>query len=336
MFQYEHPEFLDLLWCVPVLALLLFNYWRWRSRSLRLLGEPNKVQGLIAGYSERRFLAKSALLLGVFTLFLCAFANPQRGAKMQKVTQNSSDIFIALDISQSMWAQDVAPSRLELAKAFIQKLVQALDGERIGLIFFAGNAFLQLPLSTDYGFILESVQNAGPELVTDQGTAIQSAIELASSSFDPEPSGRALILITDGENHDEDIKARAETAFSDGMVLYPVGVGTSEGGPIPLPGTGVTNYKRDEAGEIVVTKLDQKLLLDMASAGGGRSFNVSQGDAAIRALKKEMDGLKKRELEVRSISSHESYYQWFLLPGILLLLLDLLIQWRKSTIKTDG
>jgi len=114
-------------------------------------------------------------------------------------------------------------------------------------------------------------------------------------------------------------------------VLYPVGVGTSEGGPMPRPGTEVTNYKRDEAGEIVVTKLDQKLLLDMASAGGGRAFNVSQGDAAIRALKKEMDGLKKRELEVRSISSHESYYQWFLLPGILLLLLDLLIQWRKRT-----
>lgn len=330
MFRYEHPELLDLLWIVPVMALLLLLYWRWRTQTLQLLGDPSKVQGLITGYSQRRFWIKSALFLCVLALFLFAFANPQRGAKMQKVTQMSSDIFIALDISQSMWAQDVAPSRLELSKAFIQKLVKTLEGERIGLIFFAGTAFLQMPLSTDYGFILESIQSASPELITDQGTALQPVIELAAASFDPEPSGRALILITDGENHDEDATARAETAFADGMVIYPVGAGTSEGGPISLPDTGVKQYKRDENNEIVVSKLNQTLLQNMAKVGGGRVFNVSQGDAAIKALKKEMDGLKKRNLEVRSVSSFESYYQWFLLPGIVLLLLDFLIQWRKQ------
>jgi Ca-activated chloride channel family protein len=329
MFRYDHPEFLNLLWIVPVLALLLLNYRRWQRNSLRLLGDPGKVEGLITGYSQQRFWIKNALFLGGLALLLFAFANPQRGAKMQKVTQNSSDIFIALDISESMWAQDVAPNRLELSKAFAQKLVQTLEGERIGLIFFAGSAFLQLPLSTDYNFMLESIQSASPELITNQGTNIQSVIKMASNAFDPEPSGRALILITDGEDQEEGALAQAETAFADGMVLYPVGIGTTEGGSIPLPGVRENNYKRDTEDKVVISTLNEGLLNQLANAGGGRAFNVNQGDAAIRALKKEMDGLKKRELEVRSVSSYESYYQWFLLPGVLLLLLEMLIQWRK-------
>ncbi|MBV6439476.1 MAG: VWA domain-containing protein [Haliscomenobacteraceae bacterium CHB4] len=284
----------------------------------------------MTGFSEAKFWLKNALLALGLALLAIAWANPQLGARKQTVTQEASDVFIALDISQSMLCQDVAPNRLELAKAFTQKLVQALEGERIGLIFFAGNAFMQMPLSTDYSFIIQSIQSAAPDLITEQGTAIPAAIELAQQSFGYEPGGgRAVILITDGEDHDEGAVEKADRAFDEGIVVYAVGAGTLGGGPIPSDGLGTAQYKRDEDGEIVRTRLNENLLRQIALSGGGRNFNISQGDAAVSALRREVDNLQKRELEVRSFAEFESWYQWFLLPALLLLLLEVLISFRK-------
>ncbi|MEO6038584.1 MAG: VWA domain-containing protein, partial [Saprospiraceae bacterium] len=169
--KFEHPGHLWLLVALPLLALLLLGYWWWRRRALDQLGEPKLLERLLPGFSPGLFWTKNALFgLGLVFLTL-AWANPQLGAKKQPVAQQSADVFIALDISQSMWAKDVAPSRLELAKRFARKLVEALEGERIGLIFFAGDAFLQMPLSTDYDFSLQSLQTASPELISEQGTA---------------------------------------------------------------------------------------------------------------------------------------------------------------------
>jgi len=330
MFTYEHPQFLNLLWAVPVLGLLLLAYSAWRKRTLQRLGAPGPLQRVMPGFSPQRFWLKNTLILLALAGLALAWANPQRGSKKQQTTQKSADIFIALDISQSMLARDLAPSRLELSKVFIQKLVKALQGERIGLIFFAGDAFLQMPLSTDYGFILQSVQDATPDLITAQGTAIPAAINLAIKSFDNEPAGRALILITDGEDHDEDAVGRAEAAFDDGIVIYPVGAGTAEGGPIPVADFEFSEYKRDEKGDFVITRLNESLLHDIAQAAGGRVFNVSKGEAALSALKREVDGLEKRDIAVRSFSEFESYYQWFLLPALLLLALEGWLGWRKA------
>lgn len=329
MVRFEHPDYLQFLWALPVLAVLLLGYWAWRGRKLKQLGDPVQVQRLMPGFSSGRFWFKNVLILSALGLLILALANPQRGAKKRQVTQKSADVFIALDISQSMLAQDVAPSRLELARVFVQKLVKALEGEQIGMIFFAGDAFLQMPLSTDYAFILQSVQEAGPELITAQGTAIPQAIKLAKKSFDSEPAGRALILITDGENHDEDAVDAADEAFDDGIVIYPVGAGTAEGGPIPVNNADFSQYKRDEKGEVVRTRLDESILHNIAMAGGGKVFNISQGDAAISALKREIDGLEKREIAVRSFSEFETCYQWFLLPALLVLLLDAWLGWKK-------
>lgn len=329
MFQYEHPQFLHLLWAVPLLALLLLAYGAWRKRTLNRLGAPGPLQRVMPGFSPRRFWLKNLLILMALAGLILAWANPQRGSKKQQTTQKSADVFIALDISQSMLARDQAPSRLELSKVFIRKAVKALQGERIGLIFFAGDAFLQMPLSTDYAFIIQSVQDASPDLITAQGTAVPAAIDLAIKSFGNEPAGRALILITDGENHDEDAVGRAEAAFDDGIVIFPVGAGTAEGGPIPTADSEFSEYKRDEDGEQVITKLNESLLHDIAQAAGGRVFNVGKGDAAISALKREIDGLEKRDIAVRSFSEFESYYQWFLLPGLLLLVLEGWLGWRR-------
>lgn len=327
MFRYEHPEYLWLLAAVPLLALLVVIYWFWRKNALVRLGNVERV---MPGFSGTRFWLKNVLLALALALLAVAWANPQLGAKKQTVTQEASDVFVALDISQSMLCQDVAPSRLELAKAFAQKLVQTLEGERIGLIFFAGNAFLQMPLSSDYSFIIQSIQSATPDLITEQGTALPAAIDLAQQSFGYEPGGgRAIVLITDGEDHDEGAVDKADKAYDDGIVIYAVGAGTLGGGPIPAGSLDDAQYKRDEKGEIVRTRLNENLLRQLALAGGGQAFNISQSDAAISALRREVDSLQKRELEVRSFAEFESWYQWFLLPALLIFLLETLISFRK-------
>ena len=328
MFRYEYPEHLWLFAAVPLLVLLVTAYWFWRKNALARLGNVERV---MPGFSKAKFWLKTGLFALALALLAISWSNPQLGAKKQTVTQEASDVFIALDISQSMLCEDVAPNRLELAKVFAQKLVQTLEGERIGLIFFAGNAFLQMPLSTDYSFIIQSIQSAAPDLITEQGTAIPTAIALAESSFGYEPGGgRAIILITDGEDHIEGAESKADKAFDNGIIIYAVGAGTLGGGPIPTGGTGLGQYKRGEDGEIVRTRLDEALLRQIALAGGGQVFNISHGDQAISALRREVDNLQKRELEVRSFAEFESWYQWFLLPALLLLLLETLISFKKK------
>lgn len=328
--RFEHPEFLNLLWAVPAFWALLLGYRWWRRQALARVGAPASVQRLVPGWSPQRFFGKNVLFVLALIFLAIAWANPQLGAKKQTVRQKSADIFIALDISQSMLAEDVAPSRLELAKSFARKLVQALQGERIGLIFFAGNAFLQMPLSTDYAAANMFIADASPDLITAQGTAIPRAIDLASQSFDPEPGGgRAIVLITDGENHDANAEAKAAEAFQDGVILFAVGAGTPTGGPIPMGVSGEGDvFKRDEAGEIVRTRMDEALLQKLAAAGGGVDYRVTQGDAAVAAIRREVDRLQKREHEVRSFSEYDSYFQWFLFPAFLLLVLESWIAWR--------
>ncbi|MCC6461194.1 MAG: VWA domain-containing protein [Saprospiraceae bacterium] len=330
MFRFEHPYFLNLLWAVPALLLLLLGYRWWRRRALGKIAPPASQRRLLPGWSGVRFWIKNSFFVLGLALLALAWANPQRGAKKQTTTEKSADVFIALDISQSMLAEDVAPSRLELAKSFLRKLVRELHGERIGLIFFAGDAFLQMPLSTDYAAADMFVNSASPELITAQGTAIPAAIELAGKSFDAEPGGgRAVILITDGENHDEDAVSAAKTAHEDGIVLFTVGAGTASGGPIPVGAmAGGTEYKRDEQGEIVRTRLNEALLQQLAAAGGGVSYRLGQGDAAISSIRREVNRLQKRERAVRSFAEFDSYFQWLLLPAFLLLAFEAWLVWR--------
>ena len=259
------------------------------------------------------------------------WANPQWGAKKQTVGQKAADVFIAIDISQSMLCRDIAPSRLELTKIFAQKLVKALEGERIGLIFFAGNAFLAVPLSTDYSFVLQSIQSASPDLLTEQGTAIAPALELAEKSFEADSGGgRGIVLVTDGETHDEEALDAAQKSFESGTVIVAVGAGTSEGGPIPTSGWEGSQYKRDETGAVVRTRLNEDMLRKIARAGGGQAINISQSDRAVAVIELEVARLEKRALEVRSLNEMVSWYQWFLLPALLLLGLEAAISLRTN------
>ena len=329
MFKFAHPHYFWLLAAIPMLVLLWGLWWRWRRQTLARLGDITYVLPML---SSTRFWLKNLLLALAIAFLAIAWANPQMGAKQQTTTQESSDVFIALDISQSMLCQDVSPSRLELSKIFIRKLVQNLEGESVGLIFFAGNAFLQMPLSSDYAFIFQSIQSASPDMLTEQGSDIGAAIEVAQKSFDPKPGGgRMLIIISDGETHEDGAMDKAEEAFDNGTVIFTVGAGTNDGGPIPTGGTGEGQYKRDEKGEIVRTRLAEATLGKIALSGGGRAYNISQLDATLSNLKKAADGLQKRSMEVRSFAEFESRYQWFLLPALLLLALEMFVSYRKKS-----
>ncbi|MBK6994550.1 MAG: VWA domain-containing protein [Lewinellaceae bacterium] len=331
MFKFQHPEYLWLMASAPILLLLLLAYRHWRRRALERLGDTTRLMPV---FSELKFWAKGALLAFAIVLLAAAWANPQMGAKKLTTTQNVADVFLAIDISQSMLCRDVAPSRLELTKIFAQKLVQTLEGERIGLIFFAGNAFLAVPLSTDYPFVLQSIQSASPDLLTEQGTAIAAALELADKSFESEPGGgRAIVLITDGENHDEEALNAAKKSYNSGAVILAVGAGTSDGGPIPTSDWEGSQYKRDEKGDVVRTRLNEDLLRKIALAGGGQALNISQSNRAVAAIEREVGNLEKRALEVRSLDEMVSWYQWFLLPALLLLGAESVISVRKKSIQ---
>lgn len=330
--SFENPALLHLLWALLAQALLLFVYWQWRRHTLKRLGSPALEKRLMLGFSERRFWFKNILFAAAVALVALAIANPQHAVRVQPKAQTGADVLIALDISNSMLVKDVSPSRLEQAKKLIRQLVEALDGERLGLIFFAGDAYPQMPLSTDYDALLLFVRNANPDFITDQGTDMASAVDLAARMFETSEAGHALILITDGENHQEKALQRAREAKADGMIIHTIGIGTTSGGMIPAPGGGT---KRDFTGVPIRSILNEPFLREMAQAGGGLNLNGNTTDNAVSALKTEVDRLQKSTVEAQAYTEYESYFQWLLFPALLLLVIEQLLWWRKKKVMND-
>ncbi len=325
MLKFEHTQFLTFLFAVPALLSLAFLFLKWRKKASEKLGEPAAVERLTTGFSTKNFWVKTVLFVFAIAFLVVALANPQGEGKRQKVKQRSSDIFIALDISQSMLAEDLAPSRLDRAKVFAQNLVKSLPGQRIGLIFFAGNAYLQMPLSTDGAAAISFLKTASPDMVSEQGTEIAAVLKLAEKSFDPKmAAGKAIVLLTDGETHDENALELAEDLREKGISTFAVGVGTAAGAPIPV---GIsfegTAYKRGNDGEVVISKLNEKLIRDLAKSGGGSAFFLENENGAVAGLRESLDKLEKREVEARSVTDFETYFQWFLGAAILFLVLEM-------------
>ncbi len=263
MLKLENPILLHLLWALLLHALLLLVYWRWRQRTLRRLGSPALAERLLLGFSEKRFWLKNGLFAAALVCLVLAITNPRQAVRRTPPPQLSADVLIALDISQSMLANDVAPSRLEQAKKLILELVKSLEGERIGLIFFAGDAYAQMPLSTDYEALVMFASNATPDYITDQGTDFTPPIDLAARLFSSNAeSGHALILISDGEQHEDLPLQRAREAYDDGMIIHTVSIGSGGGARIP---TGRGDYKRDFSGEVIRTKANETLLRNIGA-----------------------------------------------------------------------
>lgn len=278
------------------------------------------------GFSSKRFWLKNVLFGLSLALIAIAIANPQRAERRTPPAQQSSDVLIALDISESMLAKDVAPNRLEQAKSFIQKLAEQLENERLGLIFFAGDAYAQMPLSTDIGSLMLFVRNADTDYITDQGTDLNSAIELAGRLFNSDSeAGRALIIVSDGEHHEADALIRARKAKSEGIVIHTVAVGTAAGANIPA---GRGGAKRDFSGQTIRTQANEILLRDIAKAGGGITLNVSDA-GAVKSLAEQIASLQKTTVEAKAYTEYVSYFQWLILPALLLLALEQLLWWRR-------
>lgn len=315
MFRFEFPEAFYLLLLIP--AWYLFNYLTTRERNRRRaeLGVPATILKLAFQLPQTRVLSLF-FITGVLFLSV-ALANPQWGVKKERMPLERSDIFIALDISLSMDARDVSPSRLEKAKRFVSQLVNARKGDRIGLIFFAGSAFVQMPLTHDYAATDMFIRAAETGLAGTQGTVIGDAIQLAVQNTEDDIPG-AMIIISDGEDHDNDALEAASEAARKGWQIFTVGVGTSEGGLIPVSQGGREEYKKDKTGQNVRSVPNTNLLKQLASQGNGQYFSMADDPVkVIKDVSSYLDMVKKRSAEVRSYTQYNSYFQYFLVPAFL-------------------
>ena len=323
MFRFEQPEYLYALLLIPLLVGLgIWVFYR-RKWAVQAFGEQKTLDRLMPDWSARRqwmhwivfFLALSILIVG--------WANPQWGSKRQKVTRTAADIIMALDISQSMLTEDLAPNRMELAKRFGEQLLESLQGERIGLIVFAGGAYTQVPLTTDYGALDLFIKSSNPSQAPYQGTEIGTAIDLAGRLFDPNSANhKALIVLTDGETHDEDALEKARIAKEQGVLLFTVAVGTEEGGFVPEWINGQKVFKKDREGNPIRSQVNVEMLRNLAAEGGGQFFALNNPAQVIQGIQTAVAQLDRREMEERVYDEYESYFQYFIGIGLLLLMLD--------------
>ena len=329
MFRFENPTYLLLLIVLPVLAVIFIWSNIKRKRNLKAYGDPELLSAMMPDVSPARYNLKFWLTFAALFFLIIVAARPQFGTKMETVKRQGIETVIALDISNSMLAQDVAPSRLEKSKKIISKLVDEMQDDKIGLIVFAGEAFIQLPITSDFISAKMFLESISPELIASQGTDIRAAINMATRSFTPrEDVGRAIIIITDGENHEGGAEEAAKEAASKGMLVYVLGVGSPEGSPIPVG--GANEYRKDKDGNVIVTKLNEQMCQEIAKAGGGAYIRVDNTNAAQKLLQKEIDKLAKADLETTVYSNFDEQFQVISWIAFILLLLELLILLKKN------
>jgi len=265
------------------------------------------------------------------TSIIVGIARPQFGSKLKTEKRKGIELIIALDVSNSMMAEDIQPNRLERAKRAISQLVDKLSNDKIGLIVFAGDAYIQLPITADYVSAKLFLNSISPNMVPTQGTAIGSAIELGMKSFNPQFTGsKAMIIITDGENHEDDAVGAAKAAVEKGIFVYTIGMGLPQGGPIPDFSNGIRNYRKDKDGNTIVTKLDEPMLQKIAEAGKGAYVRANNAQVGLNNLFNEVDKMEKSELETQIYADYDDQFQYFIAFGLFLILLDFLILERKN------
>jgi Ca-activated chloride channel homolog len=331
LFRFANPEFLYLLLLLPVILLIwIFNGYR-RRKAMARLGETELIKKLMPDLSGIRPSLKIVLQMLVVILMTIILARPQFGSKIEEVRRQGVEVIIALDVSNSMLAEDIQPNRLERAKQAIARLVESLDNDKIGLIVFAGNAYTQIPITTDYISAKMFLSTINPEIAPKQGTSIGSAIELGMRSFSPGmDKSKALIIITDGENHEDDPVEKAREAAAEGIVIHTIGIGSSDGVPISLNINGKREFLKDPDGNTVITKLDEKILKEIAVAGNGMYVRASNTNIGLSQIFDEIRQMKKQELEGTMYTEYNDQFQIFAGASLVLLLVDFLVMSRKN------
>lgn len=333
MFHFEQANYFYLLLCIPVLIALFVAITVHNNKLRAHFGALIGLERLAPDISRIKGPLKFGLLMLAIAFLVVAMANPRMGNKTQSVKREGVDIYIALDVSRSMWAEDIKPNRMERARQFAQKLVKAVRGDRVGLILFAGHPYLQMPLTTDYAAAQLFVQTASPKLDITQGTAIESAIDMVVELGEKEEQKkqRALIVITDGENHELGAVETAKNAKEKGVTTFVVGIGTESGAPIPIKDAGYAQFQLDKSGQVVQSKMNTDLIKRIAISGGGSFYKANSGaDLVIAKLVNKMSKLEKTEFEQQDFDVYESYFQIFVAIALLLLILEFFVSYRKS------
>jgi Ca-activated chloride channel family protein len=333
MLRFVHEEYLALLGIIPAVLLLAWWLWRVRKRSTLRFASPAMLEKLAPAASRFKRPVKLGLQLLIVTFLVLALSNMQVGTRLEEVKQEGVEIFLVLDLSLSMKAEDIKPNRLEKAKLEIRNLIGRLGGDRIGLVVFAGKAYTQFPLTTDYSAANLFLDAIDVDAVSTPGTAIGAAIDQAMESFDlKEPTTKVIVVITDGENTDGDVFESAENAAAKGVLIYTIGMGSPTGAPIPMyNASGQTgDFKRDRMGEVVVSKLDETSLEKIALIGKGKYFRASTSQDELDAIYRDVNGLQKKEFGVKQFTDYEDRFQYFLFPALVLLILELFLSENKT------
>lgn len=330
MFRFANIEYLWLLILIPLFVLGFILIQRRKRRQLLEFGDEQLVHNLMPNASRIRPIVKFAITMVALTLLILAAARPQYGQKEKTVKRQGIEVMIALDVSNSMLAEDVAPNRLDRAKQMLGRMIDKMVDDKVGLVVFAGDAFTQLPITCDYVSAKMFLNTISPDMIKTQGTAIGAAIGTCIRSFGAEDdqTSRVIILITDGENHEDDAISAAKTATEKGIHVYVIGIGKPEGSPIPIPGTN--DFRKDRAGNVVVSQLNEDMCKEIAQAGKGIYVRCDNTNTAMHTLENELDKLAKQEIETKVYADYNEQYQSFVLIALLLLVIEFFIFGRKN------
>lgn len=331
LFRFANPQYLYLLLLLPVMALLFIINEIRKRRARKRLGEARLVESLMPELSDSRPPVKFLILLLAVLSGVIMLSRPQFGSRIEDVKKQGVEVIIALDVSNSMLSEDIQPDRLSRAKQAISRLIDNLQNDRIGLIVFAGDAYTQVPITTDYASAKMFLSMISPEMVPKQGTAIGSAIDLGIRSFTPgEGKSKAMIIITDGENHEDDPVAQAEQAAKDGIVIYTIGIGSTEGVPVPVVVNGRKEYLKDAQGNTVISRLDEDILKKIALSTNGTYVRANNSDIGLDQIFSDIKKMKKQELESSQYSEYNDQFQIFTALALFLLIFEFIIMDRKN------
>lgn len=332
MYQLDEQIWFWLLLIIPTILLLFLVVQIWKKRAQRRFADRRLLNKLSPNRSLFKALLKIAVLSSAFFFLTIALVNPKIGTKLETVKREGVDIVFAVDVSKSMLAEDIAPNRLEKSKQLVTQIINNLASDRIGIIAYAGKAFPQLPITTDYASAKMFLQNMNTEMLSSQGTAINEAINLARTYFDDEEqTNRVLIIISDGEDHSQEAVPVAEEANEEGIKIFTIGVGSSKGGPIPIKRNGIVlNYKKDKEGETVITRLNEKTLKDIAEEANGAYIKGDNTNQVVEEIREILNQMDKTEFEAKQVAEFKDQFQWFLGFGLFLLFLDIFFLERKT------
>ncbi|MCH5305867.1 MAG: VWA domain-containing protein [Rikenella sp.] len=327
MFRFAQPEYLWFLLSVPLIIAVYLLYRYGQKRRLERFGDLRVIEGLMPDASPRRVRNKFVLTVIALIWMILALGQPQFGSKLREVTRKGVEIMLAVDVSNSMLAEDFAPNRLERTKNAVNRLIEQLDKDRVGMVVFAGEAYIQLPITSDYISAKSFVSGLNPNMVPVQGTSLARAIELSVRSFSEQSrQSRALILVTDGESHDDDPIAAAQLAKEAGVVIYTVGIGTPQGAPIVIGG----EMMKDEEGQIVVSKLDEQLLQQLAVLTGGSYVRASERSVGLDEILRQIGQMEKKEFSSMAFSEYNDQFHYLLALAFVFLLLEFsMLDWKN-------